>query len=111
MEFLKAFLSSLDFFRSHINLLFRSKPKISTTCGIFVSLLLYFALLFSFITSDMFFKRNPNISDQLVANHETRISLTKDTLGLVISVTEGNSDYITYIDPSLFYIDVYFYYN
>ena len=109
MKNIKKWFYSIDFFQRPITLLFKSQAKIPTSAGIILSFLLYAILLLFILRSDMVQKKNPIISDTFVANEIASVSLNKMNFGLAISL-EDNFAYYTYIDPSMFTINVTFYY-
>lgn len=104
MKIIKKILVASDLFKTPIALLFHSHPKISTSPGIILSLLIYIFLFVSFLNSDFFLRKNPNISDGSIANQNTQIILNNNNFGIIFSLlNENNIDYEDF-DPS--YINI-----
>lgn len=111
MKVIKSILFASDLFKSPISLLFHSQIKISTGLGIVLSLMIYSFLFVSFLNSDFFLRKNPNISDTLMSN-DANIALDNTNFGPIFSlVAEDNINYVDF-DPSYLNVEAkitYFY--
>ena len=105
MEFLNNYFAFIDLFQCPITLLFNSKARISTPASKMLSLLIYLVLLGFFLQSDMWNRKNPKISDQMVSNTLTRILLDQSNFQIVLTLQDGNGNFIEF-DPSYLSIEV-----
>ena len=104
-KFCQNIIVSLDFFPYPINVLFLSKNTISTGVSLVSSWVFLAILIASFSRSDIWTKRNPKITDQMIDAGSAILNLNNDNFALNIWLWD-NENYYTYIDPSYGKIEV-----
>ena len=103
MTFSKLF-GSLDLFKQPLFLRVSRQEKSSTNFGIFISVLIYIFLTYSFFQNDYFKKLNPLISSQTTTSYHRPYIQYQDK-PLAFSITDLNGK--IYLDPSFFTFVVY----
>lgn len=93
----------LNLFQSPVNMRLNHLPKISTFFGFFLSIIIYFILMYAFIQSDIFYRESPQIVMSTKPLEQTPI-LTLESSLIVVSVTDNKG--LAYHDPSLFFIRI-----
>ena len=104
-KFCQNIIVSLDFFPYPITVLFLSKNTISTGVSIVSSWVFFAILLASFSKSDIWLKRNPKITDQMIDAGTAILNLNNDNFALNIWLWD-NDMYYTNLDPSYGKIEV-----
>lgn len=105
-----SFLDIIDIFPTRITLLRGNSSKVSTFIGKILSLMVFGYFIYSFSSSNMMMKRNPNSFEQtLNVLQRSELSFDQDNFEFVIGV---NDDYNIYSnDSSFFGITAYIYYQ
>lgn len=112
MNFVKNICIASDLFKSPISLLFNSQHRISTTLGIILSMIIFIFLFISFLNSDFFLRKNPNVSDSMTSNENVKINLDQNNFGIILSLVSENEIDYEEIDPSYLNVEAQLiYYN
>lgn len=102
----KIFFSNFDLFKSPILFYFDGKQKVSTALGIFLSFMIYGALIVSFFNSNMIQKKDPFLSSYTSLSEEFSIYLDNKNFAPVFVVRNG-TDSLKFIDPAYLNITIY----
>ena len=100
-------LESLDLFKNSNFFFFKSRRQIFSIQGVFISLFIYAILIMLFFQSDAILKKNPTISDEILANSEGIIPVNNLNVIPILNMYDSNYNYVTEIDTSYFNIGVY----
>ena len=97
---LYTFLAPLDLFKEPLFLRVSQNEKSSTKFGLFISIIIYTFLIYSFFQNDYFKRRKPSIIVQTsTLIHRPLIIYQSKTFAFSIKDIQGN----TYTDPQFFY--------
>lgn len=97
---LYTFLAPLDLFKEPLFLRVSQNEKLSTKFGLFISILIYTFLIYSFFQNDYFKRQKPSIIVQTsTLIHRPRINYQSKAFAFSIKDIQGN----TYSDPRFFY--------
>ena len=97
------FFDLADIFRFRINLLLNKSQKSSTITGKLITIGILIFLIYSFFSSDVLKKSNPQtLSQDLMLVHHPQLLFTKENFTFVVGVADGNN--VFYIDETMFSI-------
>ena len=92
-----------DLFTSSSFFFYDLRKKVATYPGLLASGIIYALLLYSFINSNMIQRKNPQISDEMVAVTDGNIEmfLSNDNFFLTFNIFDDELNDYTYLDPSI----------
>ena len=104
MHFIRSLLYHFDRFKISVDFVVKSKKKLSTSCGGFLSIMILCFSLVNFSQSDLFHKNSPSISIQsLIPSPRPLIKFSKQNFSISIRIAD---DFMNlFDDSSIFTID------